>query len=551
MVITPVSTPAQAAYTTLIAGSSSNAGIQLLQQFRPDPSTFLVRGGILFAGYQGTSRSAENTRYKYFQPRLGFAYRLWPDTVIRGGLGRFVQANFDTGNQNGFGTQTPLVATTDNYFTAASTLDNPYPSGILKPTGNSLGTLTNVGGIGSFTDPNIGRVYVDEASAYVDEQVKKVLIEIGGTLNMSHGLPVLDPSNGNNAGFNLNNPSTAIWTAANTPTFDSTGRPGDILPGNVTVNNPFKGLQYITNGVQNNKTVSAYSLLRPNPLVGNLLVNEGKGKTVYYALNTKVEKRFENGFSLLQTFVWGKRIAENTFFGPQVAAVKINRRLDPADIRFHYVITPLYELPFGRGKQFGGSVGKLTNQFIGGWEVTGIYNFQSGTPLDLPSNSSFFMGGDPALSKKSGTQWFDTTRFVPYPTRSTTVAQLQAYPGWTGVQNLPGYSYVPTKPASQDATRNGVYQDFVTRVTYNQSVFGDIRNPFTTDFTLGVRKSFPISEGVRMQLRMDAFNALNHPRFGNIDTNPGDMYFGYFSGALIPTPVNKPRSIQLAGKIYF
>jgi hypothetical protein len=96
-----------------------------------------------------------------------------------------------------------------------------------------------------------------------------------------------------------------------------------------------------------------------------------------------------------------------------------------------------------------------------------------------------------------------------------------------------------------------VYQDFTTRVTYNQSVFGDIRNPYTTDFTIGLRKSFPITESIRFQLKIDAFNALNHPRFGNIDTGPSDLYFGALNGSSTLAQVNSPRTINLAGKLYF
>ena len=560
MVIAPVSTPAQAAYASEIGGASTNAGIKLLQQYRSDPTSFQVKGGILYAGVNGTPRTVLNPRYDYFQPRLGFAFEPMHGTVLRGGLGRFVQADFVTGNQNGYSVTTPLTVTTDNYRTALVTMDNPYPKGLLPVTGNSLGTLTNVGGIGSFTDPNMGRVYVDEASAYLDQQVKDYLIEIGGTLNITKNLPVWDPTNNYAAGFNINNPSTAVWQAALGPQFDSAGRPLDTLSGNTQVPNPFKNLQYITNGTQNSNTVSAYSLLRPNPLIGNLLENESKGKTIYYAMNAKLEKRFHSGFSLLQTFTWGKRIGESTFFGPQVAGVRINRRLDPADIRFHYVLTPLYELPFGRGKRFGANVGRLTNLLIGGYEVTGVYNFQSGTPLDLPTNSSFFEGGDPSSGVQSRQHWFDTSRFVTFPTRNTCRVsfgptskcpkeQFSQYPSWTGITALLGYNWIPT--SATDATQNGVYQDFVTRVTYNQSTFGDVRNPFINDVTLGIRKSFTITETVRVQLRMDAFNALNHPRFGNVDTNPSDQYFGYLGGAPNPIPVNQPRAIQLAGKVYF
>ena len=112
-----------------------------------------------------------------------------------------------------------------------------------------------------------------------------------------------------------------------------------------------------------------------------------------------------------------------------------------------------------------------------------------------------------------------------------TVAQLAAYPAWTGVQNLPGYSYVPPAGSTQ-ATKNGVYQDFTTWSTYNQHTFGNIRNPYVTDFIMGARKSFAIEKGVRFELGMDVFNVFNHPQFGSIDVNPAHIgtTFGELGG---------------------
>lgn len=543
--IQPVTAVAQAGYAALLAGSgATNTGVALLQQLRPDASTFEVEGGIMYAGVNGTSRDVFNPRYKYFQPRLGFAYQIRKNTAVRGGLGRFVQATFTGGSQEGYTASTPFQPTTNNYLTPAATFDNPYPNGAtVKPTGNTLGTLTNVGSHTSFTDPNIGRPYADEASLYVQQQVRDYLFEVGGTLNLTHGLGM---------GFQHNIPTGPVYTAAFTPTFNSAGYPVDTLAGNEQVPNPFKGAPYITNGIENNSTIGAYQLLRPqDPLTGLLTYTAGKGRTNYYAMNTKVERRFHDGFSILQAFSWSKRIEENTFLGQQVYRVVIDKSLDTADQRFNYNVTPVYELPFGRGKRFGNGVGRGLNEAIGGWEVTGIYHFQSGTPLNLATNSSFWEGKDPSLGKnKTPHEWFDTSMFEPFPSRSMTVAQLAAYPAWTGVQNLPGYSYVPPAGSTQ-ATKNGVYQDFTTWSTYNQHTFGNIRNPYTTTVTLGVRKSFPITEKTRIQLRIDAFNALNHPQFGNIDTTPGDAYFGWVNGTTTPTQVNQPRSVQLEGKLYF
>ena len=188
----------------------------------------------------------------------------------------------------------------------------------------------------------------------------------------------------------------------------------------------------------------------------------------------------------------------------------------------------------------------------GGWEFTGNYNYQSGTPITLPTNSSFYRGDKSpnigVAKGKTGT-WFDTTAFAAYPTKSTTVAQLQAYPTWTGVSSLPGYSWTPQ--SSSDSAKNGVYNDFTVRNTIYPQTFGDIRNPPINTVTAGIRKNFNFTETVRFQLRMDATNLLNHAQFGNISTSPTSSFFGRLSGSSSITAVNNPRQIELAGKLYF
>jgi hypothetical protein len=96
-----------------------------------------------------------------------------------------------------------------------------------------------------------------------------------------------------------------------------------------------------------------------------------------------------------------------------------------------------------------------------------------------------------------------------------------------------------------------VYNDFNTWISNNTTTYGTVRNPYLNNWNVGLRKNFPIHESIRLQLRLDAFNALNHPQFGNVDTTPSDTYFGWIGGSPVPSQVNTPRQIQIAGKLYF
>ena len=111
--LTSVAAVAQPAYAAVLTGATTATtapGVQFLQQYRPSASTFNPAGQVEYAGVNGVSRDVTQTSKKYFQPRIGFAYRFLPNTVIRGGLGRFVQANFVTGitNQAGYSNSTPV-----------------------------------------------------------------------------------------------------------------------------------------------------------------------------------------------------------------------------------------------------------------------------------------------------------------------------------------------------------------------------------------------------------------------------------------------------------
>jgi hypothetical protein len=565
---TAVTAAALPGYTADYGGSGSGTTATsnlLFSQWGTAPGAFQVMGGPEYAGLNGTSRYETAPRYKYFQPRIGFAYQLTNKTVIRGGVGRFVQADFNPiSNQTGFSSSTPYCASAcSNYNAVGQTWDNPYPAGLVAPVGNSMGLQTNVGSpevtaTPTYTAFNIGRVYVDTATLGVQRQIKDYLFEVTGLFNATHGLAL---------GIPINLPSAGAWYAENTPNFSPlatspqpVGAPQPNLPGATPVQNPFKGVANVWATETGASTETASQLLRPNPSAGDIYLNSGDGKIFYYALNTKVEKRFTHGFSILQSFSYSKQISENDIYNQndsQAVAVKIEKRLATGDQRFHYELAPVYELPFGRGKRFlnnfgGGGVGWAMEELVGGWEFSGIYNFQSGVPVVFPTNSSFFQGTDPKpVGQKSHANWFDTTKFAIFPSSSVTNATLantMIYPAWTGVTGMPGAGYVP---ASGAKIQNGVYNDFATWNTYFPTTFGDIRQPYTTAFTLGARKSFLIAGPVRFQIRMDVFNALNHPLFASVNTTVGNTYFGTLGSGATLSQTNSPRQVQLSGRLSF
>jgi hypothetical protein len=178
-----------------------------------------------------------------------------------------------------------------------------------------------------------------------------------------------------------------------------------------------------------------------------------------------------------------------------------------------------------------------------GWQLTGQYSLQSGSPIGFPNNTFFFDGQNFSLSrdKRTLSQWFDTSHFYPFPSKNTDISN---YPAWTGIQNLPGYAY---QPKAGDTIKNGVYQDFGNYVGTLPTSWSSARSDNVNSLDLGIYKNFQFTERYRLQYRFETFNTFNHPRFGAPNADPSSSTFGEVS----PSQINNARLIQMALKLYF
>ena len=465
----------------------------------------------------------------------------WAKHGFRGGFGRFTQADFITGGQNGYSLTTPLVASTDNGITPYDTLAAPFHSGILPPTGNSLGALTNLTSSPTWYDPNLGRLYSLEGSAHLQHQWKNWLFEIGFSHNKTYGI-------WNFGTWYENEESYSLWKQYQTPTFDANGKPVATLMWNQPVPNPFKGIAALAGtSLGSNSTINFSQFLSPNPMFSSSGIAESKpsGTNQYDAGLGKIERRFTKGFSVLTGFTWSKLFEDTSFLGPQISGYHVEHKLGGEDRPFHLTVSPIWDIPVGRKQHFASTMPKWADAIIGGWEMSGNYNIQSGVPVVF-STASFFCGRNFSLprSQQSLNQWFDTSCFYPFPTANTTTAQLATYPYWTGVQSLPGYNYV-LQPG--DTIKNGVYQDFANYVQTYPTRWGSVRASRVNNVDAGLRKNLQIVERMRLQLRFDIFNAFNHPRFAAPDTTPTDSTFGRVTGS----EQNQARSVEIGARLSF
>lgn len=214
----------------------------------------------------------------------------------------------------------------------------------------------------------------------------------------------------------------------------------------------------------------------------------------------------------------------------------------------HLSIAPIWQVPIGRGKKLGTDMHKALDFLVGGWQISGQYNLQSGVPVVFNATDSFFFDGQNfALSGDQRTldRWFDTAHFYRFPDRNCDAACLAAYPSWTGVLNLPGYSWRPA--SASDASKNGVYQDFGNYVRTIPTRWGSVRASRVNGLDLGISKNFKFKERLKIQYRFETFNAFNHPRFAAPNANPTSGSFGRVD----KTQQNNARLVQMGLKISF
>ncbi len=467
------------------------------------PACANLTGGLLFAGVNGNPREAFSTNYDHWQPRIGAAYRLAVNTVVRAGFGVFYLPEAAFGGVAGFAVDTPFVATTGggaSQYIPANTLSNPFPGGLFSPVGSSQGLNTFTGSNSViFNNPNRAIPHANQFSAGIEHQLPwSVKLEASYVGSRTYDINTNDNQSGGARNLNVNS-AAQLAQARLSPSYLTQ-----------TVPNPFVGLLPGTN--LNGATVPRSQLLKPFPQFNTVLEGqESIGKIWYDSLQVSVEKRYTQGLVLVLAYTWSKNLEQVNFLNPQDGAPVKN--LTSNDRPQRLVLSGVYELPFGRGKAIGKNMSRGWNMLAAGWEYNFIGTIQSGTPFDLPGNVDFI--GNPTVSNQNFTSWFNNC--------------VASVAGTAACSN----------PAWQLRAPNTL-RTIPFRV-------GSLRNPTRPTWDMSFNKKVYLSERFNVQARLEAFNVFNSPIRGGPITDPIRSDFG-----LIPLGQNNiPRQVQLGFKLNF
>ena len=271
------------------------------------------------------------------------------------------------------------------------------------------------------------------------------------------------------------------------------------------VPSPFSGLAQFNGATLAGAVIPRSQLLSPFPQFNGVSSFTYDGSSWYDAMNARLEKRFSKGYMLVANYTMSKFIEANSLLNPGDA--QPSKVVSDQDFPHHFSVTSIVELPFGRGRKFLGSSSRLVDGVVGGWQISPVYTYQSGPPINFGNVIINGNLSDIPLPKGTRTvdRWFNTGAF------NTNNAQQLA-------NNLRTVSLR----------------------------FGGIRTDAYNSWDISALKNTKLTETVMMEFRFEALNAFNQVNFEAPNAVPNNTLFGQ-----VTAQRNVPRHMQLTLRLQF
>jgi len=409
-------------------------------------------------------RALMHPDFNNFGPRIGLAYSPISKTVIRGAYGVFYNHTNRQGREGLLGFNFPFIIQGDAQIAGSGTLKSGdafmrlqtgIPAGFVDPARVVQANLQR-----KAQDPNQRTTYVQQWNFGIQRELAADLL--------------FDVSYVGNKGAKL-----AAFRNLNQRllTFNSFGEP-----------------------------VAGARPLAGQSLNGDIQLLENVGVSNYHSFQGRLEKRFSRGLSALVSYTWGKALTNavdhlstsgagngvdvGVFREPQDGNNRgLEYGLAEFDVKHRFVTSAVWQIPYGRGRQFGSNAGRGLDLILGGWEFSPIITIQQGLGLTALQSGLLNLGGERRSrpnriangnlpgGQQSVDRWFDTNAFVILQT-SRTVA------------------------------------GFVANQAFGNSGPGIMRGPNLHNIDFNLNKTFAVTERHTIQFRAEFFNAFNRANFG-------------------------------------
>ena len=500
-------------------------------------------GRLAFAGNKWGAASygsefPEKTWKKGFGPRIGLAYEIDPNTVVRSGYGIFYSQAFYPGWRGGIGVDggitgqagfanTATAGSSTSGMVAAFTLSNGFPNNFTPPPYIDSGYLN---GQDIFYRPsNANRLpYSQQWNLTVEHQFPKDFFFSMGYVG-NKGTRLLSAV----APLNAVNPNYLSMGQALNDVFN----PGDTVVDGVPA--PYADWANQLNNAGTCQPTVAQALL-PYPQYCSSLsgLNENEGNSTFNSLQVKAEKRFSAGTYLLTSYTWSKLISSTDSVQEPVGANPgahggispfqqwRNKGLSYSDVPQTLSIAAVYDLPLGRGHRYL-NTGGVVNAIVGGWSLSTTLRFTSGMPLWFRSGTcnipgQFQMGCFPTILAGANPWAQSKSHFDP---------------------NLPLFNV----NSFESANDFNFYPGTGPRMT-------TLRGFGYKNQDISLTKDFSVTERVKVEFRAEFFNLWNVHTFSNPGSWGSSGFvndisspdFGMWDGS-----VSDPRNGQMALRISF
>ena len=444
----------------------------------------------------------QETNWRQFGPRLGFAYQLTDKMVVRGGYAITnmppIRNDWSFGGfTRGFSASIPINAGTSSTGFAddpSHWLDEPYPGfeGSLPDTNPGQGLFTGV----QTTAPDSTRLpYTQNWNLTVQYQLPRSFVleaayigNVGRRLRSSY--------------FNNYNPLPISFLSLGDTLFEQVGDHPEYKP-------------YAD--FPNSQSVA--QALRPYPhYTGVSEAYPHNSNSSYHSAQVTMTRRFSGGLGVLGAYTWSKAISQANDTALQVGWTGgiqdyFNRNLERAVAAHHiphvFRLTWLYELPFGRGKRFLSRSGVL-DKILGGWTFSSIHEYRSGNPLGIgqsgvrtPPGYGAFRPDATGASQKLGGAPKDLDFF-------------------SGTPYLNPGAFEALSPENGGRTANGT----PLRVGTAPRRLPNVRGPHSSSERMRLVKKFQLYESVTFEFGAAAINPFNRHTRGFVTTSITSADFG-------------------------